>query len=325
MALTRWPTEPPVWLIPWTIWKLRAEQGPRPSGTPTTIPKYGWEFRTWVLWRRKNRPPPRPDIIELIPKWAYPMLRQIMLAVPLVPPPPPLPPAVADPPNSWHLPFPILYTSHGWKLDSQWRDNDEGLQKARDAGFRTIALQSGLFRDQDPDRCRAFGFDVAVWGTPRDEDAAELVRAQAGGWIPQVEGDEEFANALRLLRAGVGAGLSLSFVTTFNGLDRFVRRNVGTPQEQTTTEEVEELAQAGCTHAQVECYTGDMQPMSVTQMMYTGTRWRGIYHSIPVIGLGREGVTVGSYQPELDPWGRQMGAYLAEPMRPADWAAVKAL
>ena len=119
--------------------------------------------------------------------------------------------------------------------------------------------------------------------------------------------------------------MSLSFVTTFLGLNRFTSRNVGTPQEHPTTEEVEELAAAGCTHAQVECYTGDMQPVSIAQLMSTGKNWRGIYYSIPIIGLGRENVAVSSYQPELDPYGRQMGVYLAEPMRPADWAAIKIL
>jgi hypothetical protein len=64
--------------------------------------------------------------------------------------------------------------------------------------------------------------------------------------------------------------------------------------------------------------------MDVADMMYTGRQWRGLYYSNPVIGLaGYYGVS--DYQPDIDAYGRQFGCYLAEPMRAADWSAVRAL
>ena len=87
--------------------------------------------------------------------------------------------------------------------------------------------------------------------------------------------------------------------------------------------ETERLAVLGCTHAQVECYAGDMSPRSI-DMMFTGTRWRGLYYARPVIGLGGN-QNVSAYQPAIDAYGRQFGVYLGEPMRAVDWAAVKAL
>jgi len=324
MALTRWPAEAPAWLLPWEIWLLRGKKGTRPSTAPATIPQFGWEFDKWTRWRRVNKPPPRPDIIETIPKWAYGVLRQVMIAVPLVEPPPPPPPANPDPPDSWHLQLPIMFTSHGFLLDSDWK-NDEGIDRCVAAGIKTIALQGGMFSVLDADRCRNKGLKVAVWGSPSSRDAEYLALAGAEGYIGQVEGPGEYEALIRNLDAGVGRGMSISFVTTFSGLNTFTSRNVGTPQEHPTTVETEELAERGCTRALVECYAGDMSPMSVEQMMFTGTRWRGLYYSNPVIGLAKPDVYVSSYQPKIDEYGRQFGVYLAEPMRAIDWQAVKAL
>ena len=324
MALTRWPTEPNAWLLPWEIWVLRGKTGQRPANAPRKIPAYAFEFHQWVMWRRKNRPPPRPDIIIVIPKWAYNVLKQVMIAVPLVPPPDPPPPATADPPDSWALPYPIMYTSWGWQVDSDWRDSDTGIRRCVDAGMKTIALQGGMFKAIDAERCRNQGLRVAVWGSPSSADASYLSLAQAEGYIVQTETPEEVRNALHNLGAGVGHGLSLAMITTFGGLVTYTSRNVGTPQEHPTTVETEQLAALGCTHAQVECYLGDMSPMSVADMMFTGTRWRGLYYAKPVIGLS--GIhPVSAYQPAIDAYGRQFGVYLGEPMRTIDWQAVKAL
>lgn len=324
MALTRWPTEAPPWLLPWTIWKLRGEPAPRPSSAPKKIPQVGWEFLIWTKWRRANRPPPRPDVIEVIPKWAYVVLKQVMVAVPLVPPPPPPPPANPDPPDSWQLPLPLMFTSWGWTMDSDWRDTDAGIDRCVAAGIRTIALQGGQFRPTDAERCRNKGLRVVVWGSPSSHDATYLRDAQAEGYITQVETPDEYQRSVANLTAGVGGGLSIGFVTTFGGLFTFTSRNVGTPQEHPTTVETEVLASLGCTRAFVECYAGDMTPMDVGEMMFTGERWRGLYYLDPVIGLG--GIHgVNAYQPDIDPYGRQFGVYLAEPMRAVDWQEVRAL
>jgi len=326
MALSSWPSVPHTWLLPWAIWRFNGSPvGQRPAGVPKTIPPYAWEFLKWAAWRRKGALPPRPDIAPKIPKWGWDLLKQLNIAVPIVPPPPPPPPPNPLPPNSWKLPGPVLFTSWGWMTDSAWRDTDVGLQKAYNAGVKTIALQGGLFRAQDPDRCRSYGFKVAVWGSPHLDDGNYIAQAQADGYIPQIEGDEEFANAVRNLSVGIGDGLSISFVTTFHGLDTFTSRPDGTVDGHPTTEEVEQLASLGCTHALVECYTGDMQPRDVSQLMFTGSMWRGIYYSNPVIGLARDTVYVSDYKPGIDPYGRQIGIYLAEPMRDIDWYAIKNL
>jgi hypothetical protein len=322
VALTRWPTEPHAWLLPWEIWQLRGKVGPRPTNAPYKIPAYAWEFNTWVRWRRANRPPPRPDIIKIIPKWAYGVLSQVMVAVPLLPPPPPPPPANPDPPDSWHLPYPIMYTSWGWPLDSDWRDSDVGIDKCVTAGIKTIALQGGQFRPVDAQRCRDKGLKVAVWGSPSSNDANYLEAAGAEGYIVQTETPEEVRNALHNLTAGVGSGLSLAMITTFGGLVTYTSRNIGTPQEHPTTVETEQLAALGCTHAQVECYAGNMAPMSVEQMMFTAERWRGLYYSKPVMGLNGT-QNVSDYA--MSPYGRQFGVYLGEPMRAVDWQSVKML
>jgi hypothetical protein len=162
VALTRWPAEPHPWLLPWEIWQLRGKTGPRPSNAPLKIPTYAWEFDKWTRWRRKNMPPPRPDIIKIIPKWAWAVLKQVMIAVPLVPPPPPPPPANPPPPDSWNLPYPIMYTSWGWPLDTSWSDTDEGIRRCVDAGIKTIALQGGQFTPYDAERCRNHGLKIAV-------------------------------------------------------------------------------------------------------------------------------------------------------------------
>lgn len=249
-----------------------------------------------------------------------------MIAVPLVPPPPPPLPAVNPPPDSWHLPYPIMYLSWGPMLDSTWRDSDAGLRKIVEAGMRTVAFQGGQFKAIHAQWARDLGLDVAVWGSPSSQDASFLQLADASGYIVQVETPDEYRQAVINLEAGVGAGLSIAMVTTFGGLLTYTSRNVGTVSEHPTTVETEVLAKAGCTHAQVECYMGDMTPMSVEQMMFTGEKWRGVYYSKPVIGLaGRPEYSVGSYQPAIDAYGRQFGVYLAEPMRAIDWQAVKAL
>jgi hypothetical protein len=324
VALTRWPSEPNAWLLPWTIWQLRGKVGQRPSSAPYKIPAYAWEFLKWVIWRRKNRPPPRPDIIKIIPKWAYRVLEQVMIAVPLVPPPPPPPPANPDPPDSWHLPYPIMYTSWGWQVDSDWRDTNAGIQRCVEAGINTIALQGGQFNGAQAERCRAAGLKVAVWGSPSSEDANYLTLAGAEGYIPQIESTDEYNRCVVNLTQGVGRGLSIAMVTTLSGLDTYTSRNVGTPQEHPTTVQTGVLATLGCTHAQIECYLGDMSPGNIEQLMFTATRWRGLYYTAPVIGLGGN-QAVGEYQPPIDAYGRRFGVYLGEPMRAIDWQAVKGL
>lgn len=216
-----------------------------------------------------------------------------------------------------------MFTSWGWQLDSAWR-NDDGIDLCVASGFKTILLQGGLFSARDAQRCRDKGLHVAVWGSPSPEDANYLNLAEAEGYVIQTETPDEYTRSVRNLTAGVGKGLSIGMVTTFGGLTTYTSRNVGTPQENPTTVETEVLAELGCTRAFIECYQGDMTPTSVAQLMFTGTRWRGLYYAQPVIGLaGTHGVD--AYQPGIDAYGRQFCVYLGEPMRPIDWQGVKNL
>lgn len=325
MALTRWPAAPDPRLLPWAIWRFRNKAGPTPWPTPPAIPKYAWEFLQWAAWRRKGgEPSTRPDIIPKIPQWAWPLLKQLNIAVPLTPPPPPPPPPNPTPPTSWHLRNPLVFTSWGWLTDSDFRNVEVIGQRMAEAGVGTVALQGGMFTGDQARRLRAFGFDIAVWGHADSRDAEYLALAEADGYIPQIEGIYQFDSAYANLKAGIGAGLSRSIVTTLAGLETFATRPDGTADGEPTTVEVEELVAIGVTHAWVECYTGDMRPLDVGEFMFAADR-RGIYHANPLIGLARPDVYISTYQPDLNAYGRQMGVYLAEPMRPIDWAALKNL
>ena len=325
-----WPVAPPAWILPWAIWRFRGEVGPAPAGTPREIPPYGWGFLKWAAWRRKGAIPPRPalttkaPIPTKIPTWGWTTLKQLNIAVPLAPPPPPPPPANPVPPSSWRLRNPLVFTSWGWLTDSDFRNVEVIAGRMAAARVGTVALQIGMFPEDVPDRLRAFGFDIALWGEAGSGDAEALDDADADGYIPQVEGIYQYRNALANLEARVGVGLSLSTVTTLAGLETFATRPDGTADGESTTVEVEELIDVGCTHAWVECYTGDMRPLDVSHFMWSA-KHRGIYHANPLIGLARSDVFVSTYQPDIDSYGRQIGTYLAEPMRAIDWQAVGAL
>lgn len=211
--------------------------------------------------------------------------------------------------------MPIMYTSHGWLLDTDWRDNDSKLKMAQDAGVGTIALQGGMFLPDTGDRCRDYGFDVAVWGRADSRDPDYIEMADAQGYIPQVEGKYEFDDALGNLQAGVGRGLSLSVVTTNAGFDTFESRPDGKGGTEDTTLQYRELEAVGVTHAQVECYLFDMTPADVGRMV-SNTDHRGFYHITPCLsylGIGPSG------------YGRQIAVFLGEPMSDDQWRQLKAL
>lgn len=328
MALKSWPSTPPSWLLPWTIWRYRgANPATRPPGVPKEIPKYAWEFLKWTAWRRKGALPPRPDIAPKIPQWAWNLLKQLNIAVPIAPPPPPPPPSNPIPANSWKLRNPLIFTAWGWQINNWTNDLEVNkiLQKWIEAEIKTVALQIGMFPDNIPDKVREYGFDLALWGEAASSDAAALEEAEAQGYIPQIEGIYQYQNTINNLEAGVGEGLSLSTVTTLAGLETFARRPNGTPEGESTTVEVERLIDAGLTHAFVECYTGNMVPLDVSNFMWSAGH-RGIYHADPVLGLARPGVvSVSSYQPDIDSHGKQFGIYLAEPMIDTDYLDIKNL
>jgi hypothetical protein len=332
----RWPTSPPAWLLPWLIWRFRyggiAGSPPAPAGTPALVPPYAWGVAKWCGWRRKGAIPPRPastekaPIPDKIPPWGWAIERDLRIAVPLKPPPPPPPPANPIPPSSWSLPLPLAFTAWGWMTDSDFRNVEVAAQRMVDAGVGTVALRIGMFEPDVPGRLRAFGLKVALWNISDSRDQAALEAADADGLILQIEGVSQFDSAIAALEAGVGAGRDCSIVTTLAGLETYTRRPDGTADGHSTTFEVERLVDAGITHAFVECYAGNMEPLDVGTFMDSAKRIRGLYHATPVPGLaGRDGIYFSTYSPDLDAYGRQIGVYLAEPMRPIDWTDLRAL
>lgn len=321
------PDKPADWLLPLAITRFRNE--PPPSSVPAQYSvkyPYVWSALRWFGWQRKGAPAPRPvNVPAKIPVIYWSLLAQLNIAVPLDPPPPPPPPPDPVPANSWKLRNPLIFTAWGWQVD--WKtDHDENqiLEKFAAHEFKTVALQIGMFGDHIPDKVREKGMDVALWGSPGSGDAVALANAEAEGYIPQIEGTAEFNNAINNLEAGVGQGLSLSTVTTLSGLETFARRPNGTPEGESTTLEVERLIDAGLTHGFIECYTGDMRPLDVSDFQWAAGH-RGFYHADPTIGLARSDVFVSSYQPDIDAHGKQFGVYLAEQMKEADYVAVRAL
>lgn len=277
------------------------------------VPKYAWEFLNWAAWRRKGAKPPRPDVTPRIPQWGWNHLKQINIAVPIVPPPPP-PPPPAQYVNSYTLPNPLMFTTWGWMTEPQWRDSNEGLQWVTQVcKVRTIALQIGQFAPDVPDRCRAFGLKVVLWGSPDPGDREALARAEADGYMPQIEGPSEYQRARDNLAAGIGAGLHLATVSTLSGYDTYTTR----PSGESTTVESETLISYGCTHTWVECYAqGGPSHFPISKMQWSAGH-RGIPYFSPLIGLYWD-VPVSTYQPEVDAFGKQVGAYTAETMRPVD-------
>ena len=63
-------------------------------------------------------------------------------------------------------------------------------------------------------------------------------------------------------------------------------------------------------------------PRGDVGIMMNQAKIYGAPHANPVLGLYWD-VDLGAYN--LTGWGRQIGVWLAETMRPVDWAALKAL
>jgi hypothetical protein len=207
-----------------------------------------------------------------------------------------------------------MYTTWGWLNDNEFRDTDQALTWITEvAKVKTIALQIGQFPANVPDRCRAFGLKVALWGSPDSNDQAALDAAQAEGYMPQVEGFYEYERARDNLINGVGQGLSLATVTTLSGFENFITR----PDGSSSTAEVEVFIANGCTRAWVECYKqGGSSHFPISKMEWSAHH-RGFPYFSPLIGLYWD-VDVDEYQPELAAFGKQVGAYTAETMRPVD-------
>ena len=319
-VLTAWPKEPNPKLLPWTIWRFKNQAGANPwDPKPYGLPAYAWEFLKWCEWKRKlarGIQAPRPAICTHLPaSWPWNYLKQLNIAVPQAPKPPPPPPPNPIPPNSWKLRYPMIFTAHGWLLDSNFRDTDHALSMMADCGVGTVALQGGMFLPDTGDRVRAKGMDVAVWGAADSRDASYLEMAGAEGYMPQVEGQYELERALVNLHSGVGAGLSLGIVTTNAGLDTFITRPNGTPQGEWTTEQAEELISLGVTAAHPECYQGDMTPIDYELPVWETTH-RGMYYVNPCISY--KGITTSRF-------GKQVSIFLAEPMTDDQYRQIKAL
>lgn len=414
MALKAWPSTPDPWVTDYVVWRIASgKAADRPKSVPAAIPAYANEVLYWVIWRRKGRPDPRPNVCKVIPAWGYATLdatnrrtpiqipsvlhdyiqtwviwrfrgepdpkppnipREISVAAPYCwsvlnfcawqrrrfsnpaeprplnipayippstwdllkilnrmvplgpPPPPPPPPDDPKPPSTWTLPNPIVFTAQGWFDDSDFRDTDAALLRMVNAGVRTVFLQIGNYGPDVPGRCRAHGLRVVLWtGNALPSDAEALALAEADGYCPQIEGPEQYQNALANFKNGVGAGMARSVVTTLYGFNTFTRRapTQHYPDGQLTTVEYEAM-RPYCTHAWVECYVQDGGAHYPISKMQFGASQRGIDYMNPLLGLWAD-AAVGVYQPDLAGFGKQVGGYLAETMTPQNWIDFGAL
>lgn len=331
------PDKPADYILAWAIWRFKNSP---PDQKPANLPKdisvsapYCWSFLNWAAWRRALIPDPtkpRPkNIPASIPTWCWDHLRKINQAVPPAPPPPPPPPPDPDKdPNSWTLPNPLLYTTWGWQSD--WVADDTMLKKAKAAGIKSIGLQNGQYGPDVPGRCRAYGFKVFLWGRARPEDADELAVGKFDGYMPQIEGPGEHADAMINLRAGVGKGLSLGTVTTLGAFTDFIRLPPTTshPEGKLTTVQVEELRAVGVNFGSVEVYVQEGPHFPISSMMWAADQ-RGLQWFEPVLGLYWE-TSLNAYRPTSDPnsldaCGKQLGFYMAEGFIPQNWDEITAL
>lgn len=322
------PSKPHDWLLSWEIARFSSQ--PYPPNVPkdvSVVAPYCWSVLNWEAWQRarfSDPSKPRPKNIPAnIPSWCWGHLKKVNQAVPLGPPPPP-PPPPPKPASTWTLPNPVVFTSWGWFSDSDYRDNDTAIKRMVAAGAKTVFLQIGMFAPDVPARCRAYGLKVCLWGTPQASDGEALALAHADGYCPQVEGPEEYSNALANFRAGVGAGLARSVVTTLYGFNTFTRRPPTDvhPEGEITTVEYEAM-RPYCTHAWVECYVQDGGAHYPISKMMFGAQQRGIDHYNPLLGLWNN-TDLGVYRPAADPssldsFGKQVGGYLAEGFTPQNW------
>ncbi len=229
-------------------------------------------------------------------------------ALPLEPPPPPPPPPPPAPAKSWTLPLPFMFMAWGPVLD--WKTSASFgavAEKHADAGVRTVGLQIGQSSPWMADTLRSFGLRVCMWGVAGSEDARALAEHGADGYMPQVEGVHERDPALDSLRAGVGAGLSLSIVTTFSGLEEG---------------QMADFVAVGCTHALVETYSQTGGNRGDVPIMMNQARIYGIPYADPVPAIYWD-VPLGSY--DLSAHGRQIGVWSAEYLDAGDYADLRAL
>jgi len=223
-----------------------------------------------------------------------------------------------------------MFTSWGWFSDSDYRDNDTAINRMVTAGVKTVFLQIGNFGPDVPSRCRAHGLKVVLWGTPQASDVEALALARADGYCPQIEGPEEYRNALNNFQAGVGQGISRTTVTTLYGFNTFTRRPPTKlfPEGELTTAEYEAMREF-CTHGWIECYVQDGGAHFPINKMMFAAQQRGFDYYNPLIGLWNN-TEIEAYRPAVDPntlnsYGKQVGAYLAEGMTPGNWVGFAAL
>lgn len=337
MSTVSWPTSPPPWLLGWAIWRFRnSPAGQRPADVPVNVKQaapWAYAFLKWCEWRRNGGlPENRPPLPDRIPQWGWGVLKLLNQAIPPVKPPPPPPPPLSYV-DSWKLPGPLLFTAWGWATDSRFRDRPPSiLASLRAAKARAIGLQIGHFQAWVPGWLRELGFKVVLWGSPGDGDAEAVASHGADGYMPQIEGASEFVAAVRALERlrDVRPATRVATVTTLAGLENFIRR----PDGSSSTTEVEELIDLGCTHAFVETYKqGGPSHFPVSRMMWSAkhrgfpffSSVLGLYHDVPVSAY----VEPDDPNPEVvqlhDLDANRLGAWLAETMRSQDCAAFGAL
>lgn len=331
------------WMLSWCI--ARFSNQPYPPNVPKDVSvaaPYCWSVLNWMAWQRRrltNPAAPRPtNIPASIPPACWSLLKQVNRAVPVIvgpPPPPPPPPGPPKPANTFAgIPFPIMFVSWGPLNDSRYRDNDEAIKDMVNAGVKTVLGQvqggTALFRDDFPTKCRAHGLKFGVWGIAHPNDVEILALSHADCYVPQVETPDQYQALMVNMRAGVGASIPRSTVSTLYGFNTFTHRppTEQYPEGQLTTTEYEEM-RPFITHGLIECYVQEGGAhFPIINMMFAAGQ-RGFDYFNPTIGMYHES-SFTQYRPTNDPttldsYGKQIAVYLAEGMTTANWAELAAL
>ena len=231
-------------------------------------------------------------------------------------------PTAPNPAYGTAFPFDVPMVMETWGLENGDYTADQLAARLNGNGFKTVAVQlNGDVRPgsgrthadyiaqlaDDVATLQAAGIQVIGWGVVDSTTAADLTATGVAGWMPQIEGPDQYTALNSALDAGVGAGLPKALVTTYAGLD---------------AGKVATLAGKGITSAAVESYAEAGYPYNdLNRMLWQGTQI-GFDQSklIPMVGTYR-GETPDDYTGLDENVLPNYGMYNAPQTSEAGWAA----
>ena len=171
------------------------------------------------------------------------------------------------------FPFPGPMGMETWGLENGDYTAAQLAARLTANGFKSVAVQlNGDVRPgsgrthadyiatltADVATLQAAGITVIGWGVVDSTTAADLAATGVTGWLPQIEGPDQYTALDSALTAGVGAGLPKALVTTYAGLD---------------SAKVANLKSKGITGAAVETYAEAGYPYNdLNRMLWQGTQ-----------------------------------------------------